>query len=59
MGAFLEQVLSSVVMVLVSHLTSFEYGIQPASAQAGVARMLAALTVRLTDTVGEAGGRRH
>jgi hypothetical protein len=47
----LEQVLKSVVMVLVRHLSSFEYGKRPASAQAGVARMLAALTVRLTDTV--------
>lgn len=55
----LKQVLKSVVMVLVTHLSSFEYGQRPASAQAKIARMLAALTVRLTDTVGKAGGRRQ
>lgn len=47
----LKQVLTSVVMVLVLHLTSFEYRKRPGSAQARIARMLAALTVRLNETV--------
>jgi hypothetical protein len=47
----LKQVLTSVVMVLVLHLSSFDYRKWPASAQARIARMLAALTVRLDDTV--------
>jgi Mg-chelatase subunit ChlI len=47
----LKQVLRSVAMVLVTHLSSFNYGKQPASAQARVARMLAALAARLAHTV--------
>lgn len=47
----LKEVLTSVVMVLVCHLSSFEYRKRPASAEARTARMLAALTVRLDDTV--------
>jgi hypothetical protein len=47
----LQQVLKSVVTVLVCHLSSFEYRKRPRSAQARTARMLAALTVRLADTV--------
>ena len=47
----LKQVLRSVVMILVLHLSDFDYRRQPASRRAGIARMLAALSVRLVDTV--------
>jgi hypothetical protein len=53
----MKQVLTSVVMVLVLHLTSFEYRKRPASAQARIARMLVALTVRLDETVTPRHGR--
>lgn len=47
----LKQVLQSVAMILVLHLSSFDYRKQIASPRARVARMLAALSVRLGDTV--------
>jgi len=51
----LKQVLRSVVMILVMHLTGFDYRKEQASVRARTARMLAALTVVLTDTVRSAG----
>ena len=47
----MEQLLRTVVTILVIHLSDFDYRKQAGSPRAGVARMLAALTVRLTDTV--------
>ena len=51
----LKQVLRSVVMILVIHLTGFDYLKEQASIRARTARMLAALSVVLTDTVGVPG----
>jgi hypothetical protein len=47
----LQQVLKSVAMILVFHLSGFDYRKEQASPRARTARMLAALTVVLADTV--------
>lgn len=47
----LQQVLRSVVMILVFHLSGFDYRKEHASPRARTARMLAALSVVLADTV--------
>jgi hypothetical protein len=47
----LQQVLRSVAVILVFHLSGFDYGKEQASPRARTARMLAALTVVLADTV--------
>jgi hypothetical protein len=53
----LHQVLRSVVMILVFHLSGFDYRKEQASPRARTARMLAALSVVLADTVIPAGAR--
>lgn len=55
----LKQVLRSVVMILVIHLTGFDYRKEQASVRARTARMLAALSVVLADTVGVPGEKRR
>ena len=55
----LKQVLRSVVMILVIHLTGVNYRKERASVRARTARMLAALSVVLTDTVGVPGEKRR
>jgi hypothetical protein len=47
----LQQVLKSVAMILVFHLSGFDYRKEHASPRAQTARMLAALTAVLADTV--------
>jgi hypothetical protein len=51
----LKQVLRTVMMIQVLHLSDFDYPRQPASPRAGVARMLAELSVRLADAVTRGG----
>jgi hypothetical protein len=46
-----KQVLESVAMALVFHLSSFTYRKRSKAPQARLARILATLTVRLADTV--------
>jgi hypothetical protein len=55
----LKQVLRSVVMILVIHLTGFDYRKEQAGVRARTARMLAALSVVLVDTVGVPGTKRR
>ena len=55
----LKQVLRSVVMILVIHLTGFDYRKEQASTPARTARMLAALSVVLVDTVWVPGEKRR
>jgi hypothetical protein len=47
----LRHALKSVVMILVFHLSGFDYRTEQASPRARTARILAALSVVLTDTV--------
>ena len=53
----LKQVLRTVMMIQVLHLSDFDYRRQPASPRAGVARMLAELSVRLAHAVTSGGAR--
>jgi hypothetical protein len=54
----IEQLLRTVVTILVIHLSDFDYRKQPKSSRAGVARMLASLCARLVSVVEpKRGGR--
>jgi len=55
----LKQVLRSVLLVLVFHLSCFEYRKEPNSPRARIARMLAALSVRLDATANAGGARKR